>query len=116
MADDPCEKSNDAASSIDGGSRAVSARGGDRSDGEVVEAEVVERAVERATEAVVRKLIVELRETNVSAPDPDELVALYQYPELYRDYMQLWNTDLDLRWQYTKTDQEHDHEVRIGSD
>lgn len=79
----------------------------------MVDAELIERAAERAADKVVSKLIVELRETNPAAPPAEDLVVLAEHPEVYRDYMELWKQDLDRRWEYTQSAQGHDQAMEV---
>lgn len=83
-----------------------------RTDDEVVDAELIERAADRAADRVVRKLIFELRETNPAAPPAEDLVLLAQNPQVYSDFMELWNKDLDRRWEYSRAEQAHEQAMQ----
>lgn len=84
-----------------------------RADEEIVDAELIERAADRAADRVVRKLIFELRETNPAAPPAEDLVLLAQNPQVYSDYMELWNKDLDRRWEYSHAEQAHEQAMQV---
>jgi uncharacterized membrane protein len=77
-----------------------------------VDAELIERAADRAADRVVRKLIFELRETNPAAPPAEDLVLLAQNPQVYSDFMELWNKDLDRRWEYSRAEQAHEQAMQ----